>query len=520
VRPAFPALRRRAAPIAAVALVLAIAVPPAGAADVSESRGFRKAVTLAGIREHQAALQAIADANGGTRLSGTPGYDASVDYVQDRLEDAGYAVTIQPFNYQLVSDVTPPEFQQTSPTPTTYVNGVDYATMSYSGSGNVTAPLSLPSGDVRGCYASDWAGFPAGNVALVQRGTPTGFPGGACTFRIKAVNAVTAGASAVIVFNNAAGPLNGTLGEPRYDKSVIGVTQALGQSLAAQVAGGPVSVHVKTDTIAEERTTYNVIAETASGDPHSVLVVGAHLDSVSRGPGINDNGSGSGTILEIAEQFAAQGRIARNKIRFMWFGAEEAGLIGSTRYVASLSQAQRDDIMAMLNFDMVGSPNFVRFVYDGDGSATQPAGPPGSAWIEDLFVDYFESQGLDSSPTQFSGRSDYGPFIAAGVGIPAGGLFTGAEGIKTAEQAEIYGGTAGIAFDPCYHLACDTYNNNSNTALDQMSDAAAHAVLTMSRIKVDITVTTASVSRLSAAAGDGAMDQGPHPDHDHEAVDH
>jgi Zn-dependent M28 family amino/carboxypeptidase len=132
----------------------------------------------------------------------------------------------------------------------------------------------------------------------------------------------------------------------------------------------------------------------------------------------------------------------------------------------------------MLNFDMVGSPNFVRFVYDGDGSDTPVEGPPGSDEIEQVFLDYFAGVGLASAPTAFSGRSDYGPFIAAG--IPAGGLFTGAEGIKTAQEAAVYGGTAGVAYDPCYHQACDTFANNSNTGLDQMSDAAAHIVLLFS----------------------------------------
>jgi Zn-dependent M28 family amino/carboxypeptidase len=218
-------------------------------------------------------------------------------------------------------------------------------------------------------------------------------------------------------------------------------------------------------------------------------VVGAHLDSRLEGPGINDNGSGSATILEIAETFAAQGRDARNKLRFMWYGAEELNLLGSTFYVNDLSQDEQDQIMAMVNFDMVGSPNYVRFVYDGDNSAFPPGpgaaeGPPGSAFIEGLFTAYFGSQGLANDPTPFSGRSDYGPFIA--VGIPAGGLFTGAEGIMTAEQAATYSGTAGIAYDPCYHQACDTYDNNSAAGLDSMSDAAAHVVLTLSRVKVDV----------------------------------
>ena len=92
-----------------------------------------------------------------------------------------------------------------------------------------------------------------------------------------------------------------------------------------------------------------------------------------------------------------------------------------------------------------------------------------------MFLDYFAAEGLPNEPTAFDGRSDYGPFIA--VGIPAGGLFTGAEGIKTPEQAAIYGGAAGFALDPCYHQACDTYDNISIEALDQMSDAAAHSVM-------------------------------------------
>jgi Zn-dependent M28 family amino/carboxypeptidase len=134
----------------------------------------------------------------------------------------------------------------------------------------------------------------------------------------------------------------------------------------------------------------------------------------------------------------------------------------------------------MLNFDMLGSPNFVRFVYDGDGTAG-PVGPPGSGTIENIFSSYFTSQGLASEPTPFNGRSDYGPFIAEG--IPAGGLFTGAEVPKTAAQQATYGGTAGVPYDPCYHVACDTFANVSLTALDQMSDAAAHTLLTLSKWK-------------------------------------
>jgi Zn-dependent M28 family amino/carboxypeptidase len=253
--------------------------------------------------------------------------------------------------------------------------------------------------------------------------------------------------------------------------------------------------------------TSNVIAETREGDPDNVIVVGAHLDSVGVGPGINDNGSGSAGILEIAEQLRKVK--PRNKIRFVWFGAEEHGLLGSEAYVDSLPQSERDKIAAMLNFDMIGSPNFVRFVYDGDLSDSEPpegGAPPASAEIERLFLDYFESQGLETEPTAFDGRSDYGPFIFAG--IPAGGLFTGAEEIKTAEQAAIYGGTAGEPYDPCYHLGCDDMGNLSNTALDQTSDAAAHATITLAQTKRLFESTPSG----AGATGTGAGANGWHHD--------
>ena len=226
---------------------------------------------------------------------------------------------------------------------------------------------------------------------------------------------------------------------------------------------------------AQNITQYNVIAESKSGDPNNVVMAGAHLDSVQRGPGINDNGSGSAALLEIAEQMAKVK--PRNMVRFAWWGGEEAGLVGSTAYVAGLSQAERDRIALYLNFDMVGSPNYVFFVYDGDDSDQTGAGPgpSGSAQIEKLFESYYQSVGASFKGTDFTGRSDYGPFIA--VNIPSGGLFTGAEGVKTAEEASVWGGTAGAAYDPCYHLACDTYANNNDHALDVNSDAIAFSVL-------------------------------------------
>jgi len=509
--------------ILALALLFGSLVPAASADDIANTQGFRKAVKVEAIRQHQAMLQTIANANHGTRLAATPGHDASAQYVYNQAAAAGYNVRFQEFEILLVADRTPPILQQISPTPVTYVNGVDFSTMTYSGSGDVTAPLVavdlvVPSpaanSSTSGCEASDFAGFPAGSIALMQRGT--------CTYRIKAENALAAGAVGAIVFNEGnptrTALAGGTLNAPVFSMPVVALPFALGNTLRNGVLNGPtgVTMRLKADTLAENRMTRNVIAETPGGDPDRVIVIGAHLDSVSRGPGINDNGSGSATILEVAKVFAQQERAPRNKLRFIWYSAEELGLLGAAFYVNNLTQAERDKIEMNLNFDMIGSPNFVRFVYDGNNSAFAPPnaqpGPAGSGAIEQVFRDYFASQGLAVESTPFNGRSDYGPFITNG--IPAGGLFTGAEGIKTAAQAAIYGGTAGQQYDPCYHLACDTFDNNSLTALDQMSDAVAHSVLYFSKrnLAQEPLVDPAMVPDGGTGGGGGL-----HDDHDHDA---
>jgi len=265
------------------------------------------------------------------------------------------------------------------------------------------------------------------------------------------------------------------------DVPVVEMSAEAGAALVEYIeteaaAGRQVTMTVTTSTVSEVRESENVIAETTTGRTDRVVVSGAHLDSVAEGPGINDNGSGSAAQLEVALQMAELGIEPRNQVRFVWFGAEEAGLVGSAYYVDQLTKAELKDIAVMLNFDMVGSPNPGWFVYDGDASDTASTGSTGSGVVEDVFVDFFESIGRETEPTAFDGRSDYDAFVAAG--IPAGGLFTGAEDIKTAEQAAKWGGTAGDAFDPCYHQACDDLDNVNLVALGEMTDALAHAVLT------------------------------------------
>jgi aminopeptidase Y len=462
------ALLKVGAVAGAAALVLAgvpaVAVAGPASCDTRTNNTIEKlleCVTVEGVREHQAAFQAIADANNGTRVSGSPGYDASKDYVVQRLTAAGYDVSVQPFQFQTFITLSPTVLEQVAPLP---AGPVDTNILSYSGSGDVTAAVSTTNA-ITGCNAADFAGFPAGNIALISRG--------ACTFAIKATNAYNAGAAGVIIYNNQPGVLNGTLGNGfTLDIPVTSVTQAVGQQLAATPG---LVMRLKTDTFRGLATTYNVLAESRRGDPTNVIMAGAHLDSVNAGPGLQDNGSGSAALIEVAEQMAKVS--PRNKVRFAWWGAEESGLVGSTYYVDNLAQAEEDAITLYLNFDMIGSPNHVFFIYDGDDSDAvgAPAGPAGSAQIEKTFESYFNKVGQPFKGTDFSGRSDYGPFIAAG--IPAGGLFTGAEGIKTTQEAVIWGGTAGQQYDPCYHLACDTFDNINLTALDVNSDAVAYAVL-------------------------------------------
>jgi Zn-dependent M28 family amino/carboxypeptidase len=469
--------RPRLAVLGTALTILCLGVTsPAAAQDPNQvSRKLREGVTVQGIYEHLQALQNIANMNGGTRASGTAGYDASVGYVSERLRQAGYDVSTQTFDFAFFRETGPSSFSRTSDDPDTeFEEGTEYDVFDYSGSGTAAAPLQAvdinttdPSTITSGCEDADFAGFTAGNVALMQRGT--------CTFGEKVVNAQEAGASGAIIMNQGNDPgrmdvIDGTLGAP-VDIPAISVSFDLGRELAQPGT----TVSITTQTESEIRPTQNVIADLAPKSDKKageVVLVGAHLDSVVGGPGINDNGTGTGAILEIAEELA-EGKAPNNPVRFAFWGAEESGLLGSEHYVAELSDEEREQIGLNLNFDMLGSPNFVRFVYDGDGDAAGTAGPEGSGEIEQVFLRYFQSQGLATEPTAFDGRSDYGPFIAEG--IPAGGLFSGAEGVKTEEQAAVHGGVAGEAYDRCYHQACDTLSNVNPTGLDQLADAAAHA---------------------------------------------
>ncbi|GAB3352126.1 M28 family metallopeptidase [Modestobacter lapidis] len=452
------------------ALVAAgLVATPAGATTDPDPSSFASGVTTKEVLRHLEALQDIADEHGGTRASGTPGYDASGDYVQGLLEDAGYDVERQPF-----------DFVHTETIAATFLVGaapVEVIVMEYSPStaeGGVTAPLrALPADDpTPGCEPTDFDGSVAGTIVVVSRGV--------CAFGDKQAHATAAGAVGVLVSNNEPGPLVGTLGGPVEGAPAGGISQEDGVALRAQLAADPaLPGTLDLRQLRENRTTFNLIAQTPHGDPDNVVMLGAHLDSVVEGPGINDNGTGSAGVLQTALELAWLGQPTQNAVRFAWWGAEESGLLGSLEYVASLDEAQLAQITGYLNFDMIGSPNYVIGVYDADQSTYQApvAVPPGSESLEQVFTDYFDGTGQPWVDTEFSGRSDYQGFIEAG--IPASGLFTGADDVKTEEEVALFGGTAGIPHDPNYHAAADDLANVDLKALKINSRAIAFATLSL-----------------------------------------
>lgn len=458
--------------LAATLLLTAAAVP----VESIDSTDLRVALTVPGIREHLAALQRIAATEGGTRAMGTPGYAASVEYVRQRLSAAGYQVSTQRFQVPYFTETAMPALVGRR----AYQPVSEVRTMKYSGSGDVTAPaygvgLTVPPtptpSSTSGCDRADFAGMPPGSVALLQRGS--------CPFGQKARNAQSAGAAAAVIMNEGqpgrTEAVSGTLEGSGVSIPVLSVSYPVGVELAG---AGEAPVHVATHVTSGMRDTENVIADGTRGRPDRVIMVGAHLDSVPAGPGINDDGSGTATVLAIAEQLARLPDVPRNRVRFAFWGAEELGLLGSEHYVDELGPDQRADIAAYLNFDMLGSPNFARLVYSrGAGGRDQVVVPPGSDVLTRIFTEYFARRKVPVEPTGFDGRSDYGPFAEAG--IPVGGLFSGAEEVKTPQEAAQFGGAAGRALDGCYHQACDTLENINDQALDQLGDAAAHAVFTL-----------------------------------------
>ncbi|GAA2536259.1 M28 family metallopeptidase [Mycolicibacterium diernhoferi] len=407
---------------------------------------------------HLTRLQEIADQHGGNRAMGTPGYQGSVDYVVNTLRDKGFETDTQEFEVRLPfaeePDVTVGGTEVTAK-PLSFTVGT--------GPDGVSGPLvAAPVDETPGCADADYEGLPvSGAVVLVDRGS--------CQFGDKQTIAAKRGAVALIVADNVDRPVEefgGTLGSTTDVKiPVVSVSKAEGARLRAN----PARTVIKLKAGVNVDKTSNVIAQTTTGSTDNVVMVGAHLDSVPEGPGINDNGSGVAAVLETALQMGPSPDV-ENAVRFAFWGAEELGLLGSSDYVGRLDAEELKDIALYLNYDMIGSPNPGYFTYDGNQSAPPsadgrvPRVPEGSAGIERMLAAYLDAAGKPARDTSFDGRSDYDAFTAAG--IPSGGLFSGAEENMTAEQAELWGGKADQPFDPNYHKKTDTLDQIDRTALE------------------------------------------------------
>jgi Zn-dependent M28 family amino/carboxypeptidase len=436
-------------------------------------------ISAAAIMRHLSELDRIAAEHDGSRASGTEGFDAALAYMKDQLEPY-YDVSEQEFAFRYFKEAAVPELTVGAPGNKSYEPEVDFATALYCGSGQISdavlvpvdlvmPPAAEPDTSDSGCQADDFLegqmSLVHGRIALLQRGS--------CAYRVKAANAQAAGAVGVIIFNEGQDgrqALNPATLERDAEITipVLAASYAVGKELYQWAQQDEVRLSLRVQVVNEERTTRNLLAEARQGDKDLVVMAGAHADSVEN-HGINDNGSGCAVLLEIALQMQAMGLRPAHRIRFAFWAAEEPGLIGSAQYVQQLSPAEHQAIRLYLNFDMLGSPNYGRFIYAAQEAA--------SLDIQEVFAGYFQRQALAAETCHMAGRSDHAAFAAAG--IPTGGLFAGDGSRKTSLQALRYGGEPDEPYDPCYHKACDNRTNINTQALEELGRAAAYAIASL-----------------------------------------
>jgi hypothetical protein len=456
--------------------------------------------------QHMQALQAIANANPGpdghpSRNAGEPGYKASVDYVAGLMRNAGYSVSIQTYKFDYFVFTATPAMSEVSPTPHDYGLSTEFnpglsigtPTADLQPVGHTLIPPT--GGSTSGCDPSDFSDFVAGRIALIQRGT--------CTFSQKAQNAQDAGASGVIIFNEGNTPertsvFSGSLtGVPTIP--VVFTSFAIGNDLYNQyqqaVANSTALPRMSLDFQGihdPNRDDYNVIAESKGGDPDHVLVVDAHLDAIY-GAGMLDNGSGSATILDIAQKMKKVN--PRNKLRFIWFGGEELGLLGSHHYVDNLSPSELGRIRYDLDADVTATPNYIIGVLDPAGvdlfgRTVTTQFPPQvyapSLVSRDQLINYFDSIGKQHETFSPVGTDAFSFNMA---GVPASGVLTGQDCCKSQDEVNMFGGFTGNfegnipSFDGgCVDnpfLWCDNLANNDKNVMTFVSKAFADTTVRM-----------------------------------------
>lgn len=465
-------------------------------------------VQTADLWNHMKAFQKIADQNPGpdghpSRNSGEPGYKASADYVAAKMQQAGYDVTLQKYKFLYYAFTGIPSFSEVSPSPRNYILNVDWGPGQTTGTadaliqpaGGIVLPPTATSSSTSGCTAADFNSSMQNRIALIQRG--------GCNFGVKVQNAQAAGAAGVIIFNEGnpgrtdllVGSMVDAAGNPIVPTIPVAfVNFSDGVALLDQFQRGtPPEMNITIKAIVDpSRDDWNVIAESKGGDKNHVVVVDAHLDAIY-GAGMLDNASGSATILDVAQKLKNVQPL--NKLRFIWFGGEELGLLGSVYYVDNLPSADLSHIGYDLDADVTATPNYTIGVLD-------PAGPDlfsgvstntfpnrvykASTVARDQAIAYFDSVGLNHELFSPQGTD---AFSFNQVGIPASGLLTGQDCCKTQHEVELFGGQVGNfegnlgTFDGgCVDNAflwCDNLSNNDPKVLTFMSKAFATMVVQM-----------------------------------------
>jgi len=440
--------------------------PPGPAADPARELAVK--VTVDGIYARLEKFSDLAMTGKGGRVEGTPGYDAAVEYVAGTLRDKGF-------------DVQTPEVERLAlahpGNPTLTVGGrgfsVDQASLLVNTPAGGLSAATLRPRKPAGCAAADYGDVNVRGAFAVVDDT-------ACSAVDKQNVAVGLGAVGLLVVSDpgTAGAPAG-LFTPGYYQALKSPVAVIGKDVDAQLRRTSNPVRLVLDVKSVLVKFRNVLAQTKTGDPHNVVVAGAHLDAVPGSPGINDNATGVASVLETAVQLGGSPQV-KNAVRFAFWGAEETGLEGSTKYVRGLDKTALSDIALYLNFDMLGSLNAGYFTYDGDQSG-QPnpdipvaSVPAGSAGVERTLAGYLSLAGIRPADMPLGRSSDYSAFLAAG--IPIGGLTTGSNQRKTEVQARLWGGKAGQQFDPNYHSVRDTISNVDRRAVSIMGPAVAFAV--------------------------------------------
>jgi Zn-dependent M28 family amino/carboxypeptidase len=421
----------------------ATASPPATPAGGLDAASIAARISVDGLRDRFDALEATSVGMPGFRALGSDGYDAAADYVADELRQLGWEVHDDAFTTPTFTDPGGSKLDVDGQT----FGAADIRPLIFAPGGDVQGPVVALDWDASatgptgpGCAVEDYGTLPAGAIVLVRSGP--------CRRRDAILAAQAAGAAgfvAVYPWADAGNPLRPTLVEPDgLEIPAVGATRPVGDALAA-LDGTDRKAHLVSRADTADGPTHSIIAELPGTDPSSVVMLGAHLDSVIDGPGINDNGSGVAAMLEIARALSTEQ--PRSTIRLAFWAAEEVGLQGSANYVGRLSSADRAAVAAYLNADMVASPNGYAAVY------REPSAPKGSEVVTALLRAALGAAGKVPVDVDVGGASDH--YLFNQFGIPTGGVFSGADEIVTPAQAASADAIAGQPADPCYHQACD-----------------------------------------------------------------